>query len=81
MSNTPPSSCAESASRPSRNDPKSPGNIGASENAQSEDCLTLNLWTKPQAGEKKKAVLAWIYGGGTRNQRCQTRLGRSLMAA
>ena len=30
----------------------------------SEDCLTLNLWTKPQTGEKAKAVLFWIYGGG-----------------
>lgn len=24
-----------------------------------EDCLTLNVWTKPQTGEKKKAVLVW----------------------
>lgn len=24
-----------------------------------EDCLTLNVWTKPQVGEKKKAVLVW----------------------
>lgn len=30
----------------------------------SEDCLTLNVWTKPQVGEKAKAVLFWIYGGG-----------------
>ena len=30
----------------------------------SEDCLTLNVWTKPQVGESKKAVLVWIYGGG-----------------
>jgi cholinesterase len=30
----------------------------------SEDCLYLNIWTKPQTGEKKKAVLVWIYGGG-----------------
>jgi cholinesterase len=29
-----------------------------------EDCLTLNVWTKPQAGEKQKAVLVWIFGGG-----------------
>lgn len=28
-----------------------------------EDCLTLNVWTKPQTGETKKAVLFWIYGG------------------
>src|SRR5436305_8664400 len=30
----------------------------------SEDCLTLNIWTKPQTGESKKAVIVWIYGGG-----------------
>jgi cholinesterase len=30
----------------------------------SEDCLTLNVWTKPQVGEAKKAVLVWIHGGG-----------------
>lgn len=29
----------------------------------SEDCLYLNVWTKPQTGEAKKAVLVWIYGG------------------
>ncbi|CZR57922.1 related to acetylcholinesterase precursor [Phialocephala subalpina] len=29
-----------------------------------EDCLTLNVWTKPQTGDAKKAVLVWIYGGG-----------------
>lgn len=32
--------------------------------ALSEDCLTLNVWTKPQIGEKTKAVLFFIYGGG-----------------
>jgi cholinesterase len=30
----------------------------------SEDCLNLNIWTKPQTGEAKKAVMVWIYGGG-----------------
>ncbi|KAF1982810.1 alpha/beta-hydrolase [Aulographum hederae CBS 113979] len=29
-----------------------------------EDCLTLNVWTKPQSGEKAKAVMLWVYGGG-----------------
>jgi len=29
-----------------------------------EDCLYLNVWAKPQTGEKKKAVMIWIYGGG-----------------
>ncbi|KAL0941190.1 carboxylesterase [Colletotrichum truncatum] len=31
--------------------------------SQSEDCLTLNVWTKPQTGDAKKAVLVWIHGG------------------
>ncbi|KAK3068226.1 hypothetical protein LTS18_000753, partial [Coniosporium uncinatum] len=57
-------SCAESASRLSAGNSSAPQNIGAAENQMSEDCLYLNLWTKPQAGEKKKAVLIWIYGGG-----------------
>ncbi|KAK2772240.1 hypothetical protein FQN53_004676 [Emmonsiellopsis sp. PD_33] len=30
-----------------------------------EDCLTVNVWTKPQAGEQKKTVMVWIYGGGS----------------
>ncbi|KAH8906928.1 alpha/beta-hydrolase [Coniochaeta sp. PMI_546] len=30
---------------------------------QSEDCLTLNVWTRPQTGEGNKAVLVWIHGG------------------
>ncbi|KAL2015048.1 hypothetical protein VTK56DRAFT_6428 [Thermocarpiscus australiensis] len=29
----------------------------------SEDCLTLNVWTKPQTGEKKKAVMVYVHGG------------------
>lgn len=29
----------------------------------SEDCLSLNIWTKPQTGDKRKAVLVWIHGG------------------
>ncbi|KAB5584767.1 Alpha/Beta hydrolase protein [Coniochaeta sp. 2T2.1] len=29
----------------------------------SEDCLTLNIWTKPQTGERRKAVMVYIHGG------------------
>jgi len=29
-----------------------------------EDCLTLNVWTKPQTGESKKPVMVYIHGGG-----------------
>ncbi|KAF1984985.1 alpha/beta-hydrolase [Aulographum hederae CBS 113979] len=57
------SSCAESASRLNKNNPNAPQNTGAAENEQREDCLTLNIWTKPQTGEAKKAVLIWIHGG------------------
>ncbi|TVY46800.1 Cholinesterase [Lachnellula occidentalis] len=38
--------------------------IFATPNNYNEDCLYLNVWTKPQTGEAKKAVLVWIYGGG-----------------
>ena len=38
--------------------------INQARNQQSEDCLKLNIWTKPQTGHKRKAVLFWIYGGG-----------------
>ena len=38
--------------------------LGQIEDRFSEDCLTLNVWTKPQTGETKKAVMLWIYGGG-----------------
>lgn len=38
--------------------------FGDSTGKYSEDCLYANVWTKPQTGEAKKAVLVWIYGGG-----------------
>jgi cholinesterase len=44
-----------------------PENIGgkaATMQGVGEDCLTLNVWTKPQEGSKTKAVMIWIYGGG-----------------
>jgi cholinesterase len=31
--------------------------LGQLGNTQSEDCLTLNVWTKPQTGEKAKGGL------------------------
>ncbi|CZR55795.1 uncharacterized protein PAC_05683 [Phialocephala subalpina] len=30
----------------------------------SENCLYLNVWSKPQSGEQQKAVMVYIYGGG-----------------
>lgn len=29
-----------------------------------EDCLYLNVWSKPQCGERQKAVMVFIHGGG-----------------
>lgn len=30
----------------------------------SEDCLYLNVWTGAKAGNEKRPVIVWIYGGG-----------------
>jgi len=38
--------------------------LGQAGDRKDENCLTLNVWTKPQTGEAKKAILFWIYGGG-----------------
>lgn len=32
-------------------------------NPQSEDCLTLNIWSKQGSGSASKPVLVWFYGG------------------
>ncbi|KAF2667130.1 alpha/beta-hydrolase [Microthyrium microscopicum] len=39
------------------------GGMGGGNHTFSEDCLGLNIWTKPQTGEKAKAVLLWVHGG------------------
>ncbi|KAH8697482.1 putative carboxylesterase [Talaromyces proteolyticus] len=37
--------------------------LGQTTDVFSEDCLTLNVWAKPQTREDKKAVMFWVYGG------------------
>lgn len=37
--------------------------MGGGNHTYGEDCLGVNVWTKPQTGEKAKAVLLWIHGG------------------
>jgi para-nitrobenzyl esterase len=34
---------------------------------QSEDCLTLNVWTPAKSKKDKLPVMVWIYGGGYRS--------------
>ena len=36
---------------------------GGRGNPQSEDCLTLNIWTKRPGSTNKTAVLLWLHGG------------------
>lgn len=35
--------------------------LGSRGELYDEDCLAVNVWTKPQAGEPSKAVLVWIH--------------------
>lgn len=44
--------------------PENVGGKAATMQDVGDDCLTLNVWAKPQTGEKAKAVMIWIYGGG-----------------
>lgn len=37
--------------------------VGNSNAVYSEDCLYLNVWSKPQPEERRKAVMVFIYGG------------------
>ena len=42
------------------------GTGSGSSGLYSEDCLYLNVWTKPQTGDAKKAVMMWFFPGGFR---------------
>lgn len=39
--------------------------VGQADSPESEDCLTLNVWTKPtrKRHRQRKPVLVWIHGG------------------
>ena len=37
---------------------------GVGKQPQSEDCLTLNLWTQAQPASARRPVMVWIHGGG-----------------
>jgi cholinesterase len=37
--------------------------LGSPNVTHSEDCLYLNVWSKPQTGESQKPVMIFIYGG------------------
>ena len=40
------------------------GSLSQSNVTLDEDCLFVNVWSKPQTGSRRKPVLVWIYGGG-----------------
>ncbi|KAF2404882.1 carboxylesterase [Trichodelitschia bisporula] len=58
------------------------GILGQAGDTFDEDCLTLNVWSAPGKGEKAKAVMIWIYGGGfnTGNSRSPAYNGARLAA-
>ena len=45
---------------------------------QSEDCLTLNIWTKAATRDEARPVMLWIHGGGLVNGSGSMRSGRHL---
>ncbi|HWD48617.1 MAG TPA: carboxylesterase/lipase family protein [Rhizomicrobium sp.] len=46
--------------------PRKPGSHPRAPLPESEDCLTVNVWTPNIAATKKLPVMVWIYGGGFR---------------
>ena len=54
---------------------------GATLPAQSEDCLTLNIWTEARQGEERRPVMVWIHGGGLQAGAGSMHSGRLLAEA
>ena len=45
------------------NDPSS-GIVAPPAGPQSEDCLSINVWTASESTAEKRPVMVWLYGGG-----------------
>ena len=53
---------------------------GAELPEQSEDCLTLNVWTEAERREERRPVMVWIHGGGLQGGSGSEQSGRLLAA-
>ncbi|MEP7351455.1 MAG: carboxylesterase family protein [Sphingorhabdus sp.] len=47
-----------------QSDPVVTKNSSSGESAESEDCLTLNVWTPALRDNGKRPVMVWLHGGG-----------------
>ncbi|MEO8723074.1 MAG: carboxylesterase family protein, partial [Sphingobium sp.] len=47
-----------------QSDPAAPKNSSGSKSTESEDCLTLNVWTPALRDNGKRPVMVWLHGGG-----------------
>ena len=54
---------------------------GAALPPQSEDCLTLNVWTEARHVEERRPVMVWIHGGGLQAGSGSMHSGRLLAEA
>ncbi|MXP27111.1 carboxylesterase family protein [Altererythrobacter indicus] len=47
-----------------QSDPQDALESGAADARESEDCLTLNVWTPSLNDQRKRPVMVWLHGGG-----------------